>query len=94
VVLAADVLYEPDDIAPLLALVPTLLAPGGACWLAEPGRRASAAFVVAAARAGWRDQSTIYERTWPPDGKPARVTVHRYTRLASELEAVLHHQRA
>jgi predicted nicotinamide N-methyase len=82
-VLAADVLYEPEDIAPLLALLPTLLAPGGACWLAEPGRHASKSFVAAAARAGWRDQPTHYDRAWPPDGKPARVTVHRYTRLAS-----------
>ncbi|HEX6121991.1 MAG TPA: methyltransferase domain-containing protein [Ktedonobacterales bacterium] len=82
-VLAADVLYEPEDIAPLLALLPTLLAPGGAGWLAEPGRHASKSFVAAAARAGWHDQPTIYDRTWPPDGKPARVTLHRYTRLAS-----------
>src|SRR5262249_31218603 len=33
--LAADVLYEPEDIAPLLDLPPRLLAAGGAFWLAE-----------------------------------------------------------
>ena len=36
VVLAADVLYERRDVAPLAALVPQLLAPGGWLWLAEP----------------------------------------------------------
>src|SRR5581483_11381097 len=35
--LAADVLYEAEDIAPLLELVPQLLPAGGELWLAEPG---------------------------------------------------------
>ena len=78
-VLAADVLYEPEDVTPLLDLVPRLLAPGGAFWLAEPGRRVSLAFTQAAAERGWRDEPTEYERIWPHDTKPTRVTVHRYT---------------
>jgi predicted nicotinamide N-methyase len=78
-VLAADVLYEPEDIAPLLELVPRLLAPGGAFWLAEPGRRVSLAFTQAAAKRGWRDESNDYERVWPHDTKATRVTIHRYT---------------
>jgi predicted nicotinamide N-methyase len=78
-VLAADVLYEPEDIAPLLDLMPRLVAPGGAFWLAEPGRRASLAFTQAATERGWRDESTEYERVWPHDTKPTRVTVHHYT---------------
>lgn len=77
--LAADVLYEPENIAPLLALVPLLLVPGGDFWLAEPGRKVSLAFVAAAQDAGWHDESTLYEREWPPDGDAARVVVHRYT---------------
>lgn len=77
--LAADVLYEPENIAPLLALVPRLLAPGGVFWLAEPGRKVSLAFVAAAHAAGWRDEQTVYAREWPPDGDYARVTVHRYS---------------
>ena len=77
--LAADVLYEPENIAPLLELVPRLLAPGGVFWLAEPGRKVSLAFVAAARAAGWRDAPTVYERAWPPDGDAARVVVHRYT---------------
>jgi len=78
-VLAADVLYEPEDIAPLLDLVPRLLAPAGAFWLAEPGRRVSLAFTRAATERGWRDDPTEYERVWPYDAKPTRVTVHCYT---------------
>ena len=77
--LAADVLYEPENIAPLLALAPRLLAPGGVFWLAEPGRKVSLAFVAAASTAGWHDEQTVYAREWPPDGDAARVVVHRYT---------------
>ncbi|MGZ3677061.1 MAG: class I SAM-dependent methyltransferase [Ktedonobacterales bacterium] len=77
--LAADVLYEQENLDPLLALVPDLLAPGGAFWLAEPGRRVSQAFVAAARARGWRDDERVYERSWPPDSDTARVTVHHFT---------------
>ena len=77
--LAADILYEQDDLEPLLSLAPGLLAPGGAFWLAEPGRRVSRAFVAEARARGWRDESTAYERVWPTEDKPVRVVVHRYT---------------
>jgi predicted nicotinamide N-methyase len=77
--LAADVLYEMENLSPLLGLMPRLLAPGGACWLAEPGRRVSLAFVAAAREAGWRDHETIFDRAWSPDGDEARVAVHRFT---------------
>jgi predicted nicotinamide N-methyase len=78
-VLAADVLYEPEDIAPLLDLVPRLLAPGGAFWLAEPGRNVSLTFTRVASERGWRDELTKVERVWPHDTKPTRVAIHRYT---------------
>lgn len=77
--LAADVLYEQENLDPLLALVPDLLASSGAFWLAEPGRRVSRAFVGAACALGWRDDERIYERAWPPDGDIVRVAVHRFT---------------
>src|SRR5207244_4481228 len=54
-VLAADVLYEPDDVELLLALVPRLLRAGGRFWLAEPGRATSAKFVAEAQARGWRE---------------------------------------
>jgi len=75
-VLAADVLYEEADIEPLLELLPTLLAPEGICWLAEPGRRVARAFLNAAVARGWQDREAVYERAWPPDGEAVRVTVH------------------
>ncbi len=77
--LAADVLYEPEDLEPLLALAPALLAPGAPFWLAEPGRKASRAFVATALARGWRDQPGVAERAWPPDGDVTRVVVHRFT---------------
>lgn len=77
--LAADVLYEPEDIDPLLALAPALLRRGAPFWLAEPGRKASRAFVEAALLRGWRDQPSVVERTWPPDGDVTRVTIHRFS---------------
>ncbi|NJO86551.1 MAG: hypothetical protein HC821_00190 [Lewinella sp.] len=36
--LAADVAYERRHFAPLYACIRQLLAPGGQCWLSEPGR--------------------------------------------------------
>jgi predicted nicotinamide N-methyase len=46
-VLAADVLYEPASVAPLLSLLPRL-APDA--WLADPGRPTAEAFVEQALR--------------------------------------------
>jgi predicted nicotinamide N-methyase len=68
-VLASDVLYEPRNVAPLLALLPRLTAAGGEVWLADPGRAPSAGFLEAAAQR-WRIDAI------PHDG-PQHVTVHR-----------------
>jgi predicted nicotinamide N-methyase len=81
VVLAADVLYEEEDIAPLLVLAPRLLVPGGTFWLAEPGRRVSRLFVEAARARGWRSEARICEQPWPPDGDLVRVSVHRFEHI-------------
>jgi predicted nicotinamide N-methyase len=77
--LAADVLYEQDDLVPLLDLAPRLLVPGGSFWLAEPGRRVSGAFVEAARERGWAERERVYERAWAPDGDVVRVAVHHFT---------------
>jgi predicted nicotinamide N-methyase len=80
VLLAGDVLYEEEDVAPLLKLIPLLLAPGGTFRLAEPGRRVSRVFLAAAEERGWkRDQTLIYQRSWPPDDEPVQVAVHTMT---------------
>lgn len=36
--LLADVLYEPRNVPDLQSALPRLLAPGGSCWLSDPGR--------------------------------------------------------
>ena len=69
-VLAADVLYETRNHAPLLALVPRLLAGGGELWLADPGRASAEAFLAAAGAAGWE------RRTTPARDLPS-VAIHR-----------------
>lgn len=76
--LAADVLYEPEDLEPLLRLAPALLRPGAPFWLAEPGRKASRAFVETALAHGWRDTPSVSERAWPPDGDVIRIVIHRF----------------
>jgi predicted nicotinamide N-methyase len=86
--LAADVLYEEQDITPLLELAPRVLAPGGTFWLAEPGRRVARMFVEMARVWGWRDDERVYECAWPPDDDVVRVVVHRFTGLAREDERV------
>ena len=74
-ILAADVLYEGRDVAPLLALIEGLLAPGGMLWLAEPGRRTAQRFLDIAAAAGWESDSTSANGPWP-DGSTARIDMH------------------
>jgi len=70
-VLAADVLYERRNVAPLLELVPRLLPERGELWLADPGRAPLEEFL-----AGLGD---AWERRQEADG---RVTVHRLVRAA------------
>jgi predicted nicotinamide N-methyase len=69
VVLAADVLYERRNVAPLLALLPRLTAAGGEVWLADPGRAFTPEFQAGAAPT-WAIDAI------PHDGPP-HVTVHR-----------------
>lgn len=74
-VVAADVLYEARDVAPLLALIERLVAPGGELWLGEPGRAPAQRFVQAAEAAGWHDQLTRHPGPWS-DPKDAGVIVN------------------
>jgi predicted nicotinamide N-methyase len=82
---AADVLYEDENVAPLLDLAPGLLSAGAAFWLAEPGRRVSVAFVAEAHARGWQDEEAVFERAWPPDGDRVRVAIHRFTHVTPSL---------
>ena len=84
VVLAADILYEARDIAPLLDLMQRVVAPGGLLWLAEPGRPIAREFVKRAGELGW--SSDKHARTGPWAGErdaAVTVTVHRLYRPQS-----------
>jgi predicted nicotinamide N-methyase len=83
VVLAADVLYDEEDVVPLLELAPALLPSGGALWLSDPGRESADRFVAGARRLGWSDHSWAVERTWPAGTGHARITIHRFSDLRS-----------
>lgn len=50
-VLAADVLYETRNAAPILGALDALVAPGGEAWIADPGRASAPAFFAQAAGA-------------------------------------------
>lgn len=52
-VLAADVLYEKRNAAPVLAVLERVTAAIGEALVADPGRRHAPAFLDAARRAGW-----------------------------------------
>jgi predicted nicotinamide N-methyase len=81
IILAADVLYESRDIAPLQWLVDRLLTPGGTLWLAEPGRQTADRFLIAMAAAGWRCSTETAVGPWP-DGTTRRVYLHFLQRPA------------
>ena len=81
VVLAADVLYETRDVAPLLDLVERVTAPRGLLWLAEPGRRPAARFLEQAAARGWSGSATEWDGPWPdPKDEGVFVRVHQLRR--------------
>jgi predicted nicotinamide N-methyase len=71
-VVAADVLYERRNAAPLLRALDALVAEGGEAWIADPGRATAGAFLDAA-RTAW-DLGAVAHTG--PDG----VTVHRLRR--------------
>ncbi|HEV2122068.1 MAG TPA: hypothetical protein VGW38_04735, partial [Chloroflexota bacterium] len=79
-VLAADVLYEREDITPLLDLVARILLPGGTFLLAEPGRATSAQFLSDARDAGWTGPTVEITRDWPARAGQARVRIHSLRR--------------
>ena len=52
--LAADVLYEERNAAPLLALLAVVVGDGGEVLIADPGRRHAVGFFEEALRQGWQ----------------------------------------
>lgn len=58
-----DVVYERRFIAPLLRLLGHALAPGGAVWIAEPGRGVYDDFLRALHPSGWQARRVHASRT-------------------------------
>lgn len=84
IVLGADLLYERQDVKPLVALVERIVAPGGELWLAEPGRDAAERFVKALRWRKWRDESEVFTSPRPDPNYQTldAITVHRLRRPA------------
>ena len=77
-VLAADVLYEARNVPALAALIPTLLAPGGETFLADPRRKDTPTFLEKMRERGFR--SSTEEYVVPSDGRRVTVLIHRLRR--------------
>jgi predicted nicotinamide N-methyase len=85
VVLAADVAYDPRDVAPLFALLERLVAANGVLWLAEPRRPAARGFLELVHEAGWRGTWEEWHGPWPRSQDDAViVAVHQLRRVGSE----------
>jgi len=56
VILGSDVIYDARCHERLLSLVERMLAPGGVCWLGDPGRNHAGRFVEESLRRGFRVQ--------------------------------------
>jgi predicted nicotinamide N-methyase len=83
VVLAADVLYERRDIAPLLALTKQIVALGGELWLAEPNRVPALLAVETLKTRGWVCETERCNGPWPDpedNRKGVVVSIHRLRR--------------
>ncbi|WP_415752774.1 class I SAM-dependent methyltransferase [Rubrobacter radiotolerans] len=77
-VLAADVLYERRNVAPLADLVPKLLAEGGEALFADPRRAGGELFLREMERRGFsvRSEAAVVVE----DGRPVNVAVHSLRR--------------
>jgi predicted nicotinamide N-methyase len=77
-ILAADILYESRDAAPVMELIDRLIALAGIFWLAEPGRPVALTFLDALQEAGWSGIVEQFEGPWPdPKDAGVRVRIHR-----------------
>jgi predicted nicotinamide N-methyase len=80
-VIGADIVYERRFFEPLLALLPRVIATGGAALLAEPDRAVGMDFLAQAREAGWRVSTSRFARVW--NGRPVTVTLNTLTTARS-----------
>jgi predicted nicotinamide N-methyase len=83
-VIAADVLYEPRNVAILAALLPRVTAPGGTVLVADPGRLYTADFLRAMREAGWAADEAAVRMEPSAAGAESRVRIHRLRRAERE----------
>lgn len=70
-----DIMYETRFVAPVLRFLKHALAPGGAAWVAEPGRAVYEAFLHALQSGGWQGRRVHAARVEPLYAQPVPVTV-------------------
>lgn len=75
-VLAADVLYEPRNAAPLAALVARITSPHGTVLIADPRRPDATAFLDGIQGAGWHLVTEQVEFTGRRDETGSRINLH------------------
>ena len=78
VILASDLIYELRNVAPLVALVEKLLAPGGACLLTDQDRVPSHVLRETLAERGL-PYTTQALRAGEPGGRRLKGTLYRIT---------------
>jgi predicted nicotinamide N-methyase len=76
-VVAADVLYESRNVDALLALLPRLVAPDGAAWIADPRRPEAARLMEALRELGWTHAVEAVPVACRRDESGPIVIIHR-----------------
>lgn len=79
-VIAADVLYEPRNVAILSSLLQHVTAPGGTALVADPGRVYAGDFLRAMRQQGWSADEADVRREPSAVGAESRVRIHRLRR--------------
>ena len=75
-ILAADVIYEERNIAPLIGFIQSVLSPKGVCWLSDPDRSTRGGFCYALKRAGLKFEKQ--SATAPgPNERVVKGTIYR-----------------
>jgi len=75
-VIAADVLYEPRNAAPLVDVVTRITSPAGRVIVADPRRPDATAFLDAMTSAGWTLTTDVIEFHGRRDETGSRINLH------------------
>jgi predicted nicotinamide N-methyase len=78
-VVGADLLYERRNGGALAGLLPRLVGPGGAVWIADPRRPDASELLDPLAATGWREDTQEVRHTGPLDEMGPLVRLHRLT---------------